>query len=74
MGDGFLQLVARWLVAQTVFLCCFCGGGGGGGDVCDVSFALVLPHLHQFSFNFFSLSVPHLSFQWVACQTLSSVF
>ena len=29
MMDGFLQLVACWLAAQTgLFLCCFWGGGG----------------------------------------------
>lgn len=35
MMDGFLQLVACWLAAQTgLFLCCFWGGGGGGRLPC----------------------------------------
>ena len=46
MMDGFLQLVACWLAAQTgLFLCCF----WGGGDVCHVCIALVLPHSHHVS-------------------------
>ena len=45
MMDGVLQLVARWLAAQTgLFLCCF-----WEGDVCHVYIALVLPHLHHVS-------------------------
>ena len=56
MMDGFLQLVACWLAAQTgLFLCCF---WGGGGDVCHVCIALVLPHFHHvwtFSRSFFSV-------------------
>ena len=45
MRNGFLQLVARWLAAQTgLFLGCF------WGDVCNVCFALVLQHFrHVFS-------------------------
>lgn len=71
---GFLQLVARWLAAQTgLFLCCFWGGRGAFAMFALLLFCLICT---TFSLSFFRVGqflICHFN-GLHACQTLSSVF